>query len=89
MSFFLCSITPTPLTRIYSDVIIVEDDPYYFLQVGEYILPKDRRHSKPSSDTTSIAAYEKGGSEEQAFLDSLAPSYLRLGPRSIWVKCIH
>jgi len=49
------------------DVIIVEDDPYYFLQEGPYT-PKSERNA------------QRGGSEDDdaaAFVASLAPSYLK------------
>ncbi|KAI0685029.1 pyridoxal phosphate-dependent transferase [Cytidiella melzeri] len=46
------------------DVIIVEDDPYYFLQQGLY-KPKAERSSEPLKHDTD------------KFLTSLAPSYLR------------
>ncbi|KII94834.1 hypothetical protein PLICRDRAFT_193623 [Plicaturopsis crispa FD-325 SS-3] len=49
------------------DVIIVEDDPYYFLQEGEY-KPKSER-----SQQTSVSS--QGG--EDAYISSLAPSYLK------------
>lgn len=46
------------------DVIIVEDDPYYALQAGEYSLP-DARPKSSSSET------------DEEFLKSLIPSFLR------------
>lgn len=46
------------------DVIIVEDDPYYFLQQGEY---------KPKSERRTAAVKH----EEDKFLAGLAPSYLK------------
>ena len=55
------------LTRVYTrflDVIIVEDDPYYFLQQGVY-QPKSGR---------STASLKR---ETDKFLSSLAPSYLK------------
>ncbi|KAH9947220.1 pyridoxal phosphate-dependent transferase [Amylocystis lapponica] len=47
------------------DVIIVEDDPYYFLQEGEYV-PKSQRDS-----------HYDNGLDDKTYLDQLAPSYLR------------
>lgn len=44
------------------DVIIVEDDPYYFMQVGEYLAPEFR-----STET----------GDEKEFLGSLVPSFLK------------
>ncbi|KAK4051762.1 hypothetical protein OIO90_004586 [Microbotryomycetes sp. JL221] len=44
------------------DVIIAEDDPYYFLQAGEY----ERNHIKPTKTET-----------DEEFLASLTPSYLK------------
>jgi len=48
------------------DVIIVEDDPYFFLQMPEYV-PLNHRFA---SDVDRL------GSDEE-FIDSLAPSYLK------------
>ncbi|GAA5977010.1 hypothetical protein JCM10908_004820 [Rhodotorula pacifica] len=50
------------------DVIIVEDDPYYFLQSGEYHRSQDARSAALSNKTESDAE----------FLASLVPSYLNL-----------
>lgn len=47
-----------------TDVIIVEDDPYYFLQQGPY-------KSKSERSTASVKH------DEDKFLAGLAPSYLR------------
>ncbi|KPV72309.1 uncharacterized protein RHOBADRAFT_55794 [Rhodotorula graminis WP1] len=50
------------------DVIIVEDDPYYFLQAGEYEpVPKMRAAKQPKKTET-----------DEEFLASLVPSYLKL-----------
>lgn len=46
-----------------ADIIIVEDDPYYFLQEGKYI-PKSERVSESSTD-------------DEQFIASLVPSYLK------------
>ncbi|KAL7282645.1 hypothetical protein ACG7TL_004118 [Trametes sanguinea] len=46
------------------DVIIVEDDPYYFLQMGAYV-PKDERASQASS------------LDSEKWISSLTPSYLK------------
>ncbi|SCV73613.1 BQ2448_6043 [Microbotryum intermedium] len=53
------------------DVIIVEDDPYYFLQAGEYEPPHVRASS--SSKTPSKSSTES----DEEFLQSLVPSFLR------------
>ncbi|TDL29994.1 PLP-dependent transferase [Rickenella mellea] len=50
------------------DVIIVEDDPYYFLQEGAYV-PKDRR--------SSGAVGGQKEEDEEAFLARLAPSFIK------------
>lgn len=50
-----------------ADVIIVEDDPYYFLQEGNYIPKAQRNHNTD----------QKVDDEEAAFIASLAPSYLK------------
>jgi len=46
------------------DIIIVEDDPYYFLQEGKYV-PKPER-------------VEESAMDDEAFIASLVPSYLKL-----------
>ncbi|KZV76403.1 PLP-dependent transferase [Peniophora sp. CONT] len=50
------------------DIIILEDDPYYFLQAGQYVT-KDAR-ARTSSATTSQS--------DEEWLASLAPSFLRV-----------
>ncbi|KAJ3768951.1 pyridoxal phosphate-dependent transferase [Lentinula raphanica] len=47
------------------DIIIVEDDPYYFLQQGEYV---------PKADRVTDAA----NGDDEVFIASLAPSYLKV-----------
>ncbi|EJD36919.1 PLP-dependent transferase [Auricularia subglabra TFB-10046 SS5] len=47
------------------DVVIVEDDPYYFLQEGAYV-PKAERKSATVQDT------------QDGFIKSLVPSYLKV-----------
>jgi len=49
------------------DVIIVEDDPYFFLQVGEYV-PLSRR-----SESLQVSSDD----EEADFINSLVPSFLK------------
>jgi aromatic amino acid aminotransferase I / 2-aminoadipate transaminase len=49
------------------DVIIVEDDPYYFLQVGPYT-PKPNRPTKPEGSEDDDPAEH---------IASLAPSFLK------------
>jgi aromatic amino acid aminotransferase I / 2-aminoadipate transaminase len=49
-------------------VIIVEDDPYFFLQEGEYV-PKSLRAARKVNFTK--------GSEEEEYVASLSPSYLK------------
>ncbi|GAA5942774.1 aminotransferase-like domain-containing protein [Sporobolomyces koalae] len=51
------------------DVIIVEDDPYYFLQAGPY--------SPPSVRAQSDRAKSSRSETDEEFLKSLVPSYLR------------
>jgi len=48
-----------------ADVLIVEDDPYYFLQEGSYV-PKSQR---TSSDVSLI--------DDEAYMASLVPSFLK------------
>ncbi|KAG9092195.1 hypothetical protein FRC06_000201 [Ceratobasidium sp. 370] len=52
------------------DVIIVEDDPYYFLQFPEYKRKSERSLRSLIPDTTSTESSKR-------FLDTLAPSYLK------------
>ncbi|KAF9462610.1 pyridoxal phosphate-dependent transferase [Collybia nuda] len=47
------------------DIIIVEDDPYYFLQQGPYVRPEERIH-----DHISFTS-------DEDYIAQLAPSYLR------------
>lgn len=56
----------------WADIIICEDDPYYFLQIGEYV-PKASRDDTVASDTEDNAQY----------LAHLSPSYLRSAPVSV------
>ncbi|KZT05602.1 PLP-dependent transferase [Laetiporus sulphureus 93-53] len=55
----LCNVVVTP------DIIIVEDDPYFFLQQGGYV-PKTQRSSE-----------SHGGTSDAEWLAGLAPSYLK------------
>lgn len=52
------------ITDTYADVIIVEDDPYYFLQEGDY---------KPKSERSAVSVKHNA----DKFLSSLAPSFLK------------
>ena len=57
------------LTLVAQDIVIAEDDPYYFLQLGEFV-PKSRRE---------VAEREPPAEEEVShFIDSLVPSFLRI-----------
>lgn len=47
------------------DIIIIEDDPYYFLQEGVYVPKAGRTQLFSDSDS------------DQKFIASLAPSYLK------------
>ncbi|KAF5370081.1 hypothetical protein D9758_001083 [Tetrapyrgos nigripes] len=49
------------------DIIIVEDDPYYFLQVGPYVLKSERDQEKDLSSAS-----------DDVFIAGLAPSYLKV-----------
>lgn len=48
------------------DIIICEDDPYFFLQIGEYVPKSVRKHQTNDADE-----------DDAHFLAGLAPSYLR------------
>ena len=50
-----------------ADIIIVEDDPYYFLQEGPYTLPSER-----SGKSEDLAL----GDSDEEYIASLAPSFL-------------
>jgi aromatic amino acid aminotransferase I len=50
-----------------TDIIIIEDDPYFFLQEGPYI-PKSERVAQISRSTND---------DEAAYVSSLAPSFLK------------
>lgn len=49
------------------DIIIVEDDPYYFLQEGPYHPPSHSSRTNKARDPLTLESY----------IDGLAPSYLR------------
>jgi len=51
--------------HIKPDIIIVEDDPYYFLQEGRYILPDQRASVVEGSEPS-----------DEEYMSSLAPSFL-------------
>jgi aromatic amino acid aminotransferase I / 2-aminoadipate transaminase len=52
------------------DIIIAEDDPYFFLQMGDFV-PKSQRETDYEP--------ESGASEDVArFVASLIPTYLRV-----------
>ncbi|KAJ3785392.1 pyridoxal phosphate-dependent transferase [Lentinula aff. detonsa] len=59
------------------DIIICEDDPYYFLQFPPYVLPYQRKAQNagagPSDITSEIMAYDR-----QAYIESLVPTFLSL-----------
>ncbi|KAH9174517.1 pyridoxal phosphate-dependent transferase [Lactarius sanguifluus] len=50
------------------DVIIAEDDPYFFIQIGEFV-PKSQRKAEREPPA---------GEEVSCFIDSLEPSFLRV-----------
>ena len=52
------------------DVIIVEDDPYYFLQFPQYKRQSERSLRSHIPDTVNAESSEK-------FLNTLAPSFIR------------
>jgi aromatic amino acid aminotransferase I len=58
---------PTYSDSLSVDILIIEDDPYYFLQVGNYV-PKSERTFFQQGKDSDVGA---------AFLASLAPSYLK------------
>ena len=56
------------LRLVTQDIIIVEDDPYFFLQFREF-LPKSRRQA---------AERERQGDDVSRFIDNLVPSFLKI-----------
>ena len=54
------------LRLVVQDIIIAEDDPYFFLQIGEFV-PKSQRKA---------AECESPGGEVSQFVNSLVPSFL-------------
>lgn len=50
------------------DLIIAEDDPYFFIQIGEFV-PKSQRKAEREPPA---------GEEVERFIDSLEPSFLRV-----------
>ena len=60
-------LTEVTVSHCCADIIIVEDDPYYFLQEGPYTLPSER--SGKSEDSALDDSDEK-------YIASLAPSFL-------------
>jgi aromatic amino acid aminotransferase I / 2-aminoadipate transaminase len=61
------------------DVIIVEDDPYFFLQQDAYV-PRSARKG-----ATSASLFKDD--DEQAFIDSLAPSFVKFDYEGRVVRC--
>ena len=55
--------------RSEKDIIIAEDDPYFFLQVGEYV-PKSKRKER--------AAKDDNDDDITRFVTSLIPTFLRI-----------
>jgi aromatic amino acid aminotransferase I len=59
-------------------VIIVEDDPYYFLQLGTYTFKKDRSPGATSSGKPSAE-------ESQRYISTLTPSFLKYEPLILYI----
>ena len=55
--------------RSEKDIIIAEDDPYFFLQVGEYV---------PKSKCKERAAKDDNDDDITRFVTSLIPTFLRI-----------
>jgi hypothetical protein len=60
-------LTELTVSNFCTDIIIVEDDPYYFLQEGPYTLPSER------SGKSKDLAFSHSDEE---YIASLAPSFL-------------
>lgn len=63
------------------DILILEDEPYYFLQMGPYV-SRSQRNGYPNGETNGHgngqAATNSADMDLGTFLDSLVPSYLSL-----------
>ena len=57
------------LKLVTQDIVIAEDDPYFFIQMGKFV-PKSQR--KAAEDEAPA------GEEVSRFIDSLVPSFLRI-----------
>jgi hypothetical protein len=62
-------LTDVTVSNCCADIVIVEDDPYYFLQEGPYTLPSER------SGKSEDSALRLDDSDEE-YIASLAPSFL-------------
>ena len=62
-------LTEVTVSNCCADIIIVEDDPYYFLQEGPYTRPSER------SGKSEDLALNRDDSDEE-YIASLAPSFL-------------
>lgn len=62
------------------DVIIVEDDPYYFLQFGgdDTRSPADADADADAAGSDSLEGSTTFSPSSKAYLDNLAPSFLRI-----------
>jgi len=56
-----------------ADVIIIEDDPYFFMQEGEWV-PRNKRTSRDSSSRS----FTQDGTpaENETYLSKLVPSFV-------------
>ncbi|KAJ3928171.1 MAG: pyridoxal phosphate-dependent transferase [Lentinula lateritia] len=63
------------------DIIICEDDPYYFLQFPPYVLQSQRTQEESRTASSDIPIEHPNSSSEldgQAYVDSLIPTFLSL-----------
>lgn len=58
-----------------SDVIICEDDPYYFLQEGKYIPPAER---KRVAKQTALVKKAAAAEDSEHFIANLEQSFLKI-----------
>ncbi|KAJ4485327.1 pyridoxal phosphate-dependent transferase [Lentinula aciculospora] len=59
------------------DIIICEDDAYYFLQFPPYVLPSQRKPQNVETESSDVPN-QKSAFDGQAYIESLVPTFLSL-----------
>ena len=57
------------LRSVVQDIVIAEDDPYFFIQIGEFVPKSQREETKHEPPV---------GEDVSHFINSLVPSFLRV-----------